>query len=142
MVPAEGTKTYIYRLKGCLGTYSQTVIIDSREDMNELTAKLKQSGLSDESQIIKRLSGYTDDYFKENAVIFSGYNAPTSSVKFESADIYAAYSNAYLSVNVSVHETFNEEELYCAFVSEISISALGYDKENSLAYLRGNVQYD
>lgn len=142
MVPAEGTKTYIYRLKGCLGTYSQTVIIDSREDMNELTAKLKQSGLSDESQIIKRLSGYTDDYFKENAVIFSGYNAPTSSVKFEGADIYAAYSNAYLSVNVSVPEIFNEEELYCAFVSEISISDLGYDKENSRAYLRINVQYD
>lgn len=118
----------IYKFKGHSSpSGGRAMLITSKAEMNELISQLEKEGVSKNSKLIGRLSSYSKEYFKDNAVIFGDGNAYSGSVKIDDPKIYTGYGNIYLNVNLKYPEMFTDDCCYYAAVAEADKKALGCD---------------
>lgn len=118
----------IYKFRGHSSpSGGRAMLITSKAEMNELISQLEKEGVSKNSKLIGRLSSYSKEYFKDNAVIFGDGNAYSGSVKIDDPKIYTGYGNIYLNVNLKYPEMFTDDCCYYAAVAEADKKALGCD---------------
>ena len=118
----------IYKFRGHSSpSGGRAMLITSKAEMNELISQLEKEGVSKNSKLIGRLSSYSKEYFKDNAVIFGDGNACSGSVKIDDPKIYTGYGNIYLNVNLKYPEMFTDDCCYYAAVAEADKKALGCD---------------
>lgn len=118
----------IYKFRGHSSpSGGRAMLITSKAEMNELISQLEKEGVSKNSKLIGRLSSYSKEYFKDNAVIFGDGNAYSGSVKIDDPKIYTGYGNIYLNVDLKYPEMFTDDCCYYAAVAEADKKALGCD---------------
>ena len=118
----------IYKFRGHSSlSGGRAMLITSKAEMNELISQLEKEGVSKNSKLIGRLSSYSKEYFKDNAVIFGDGNAYSGSVKIDDPKIYTGYGNIYLNVNLKYPEIFTDDCCYYATVAEADKKTLGCD---------------
>lgn len=118
----------IYKFRGHSSpSGGRAMLIPSKAEMNELISQLEKEGVSKNSKLIGRLSSYSKEYFKDNAVIFGDGNAYSGSVKINDPKIYTGYGNIYLNVDLKYPEMFTDDCCYYAAVAEADKKALGCD---------------
>lgn len=118
----------IYKFRGHSSpSGGRAMLIPSKAEMNELISQLEKEGVSKNSKLIGRLSSYSKEYFKDNAVIFGDGNAYSGSVKIDDPKIYTGYGNIYLNVDLKYPEMFTDDCCYYAAVAEADKKALGCD---------------
>ena len=118
----------IYKFRGHSSpSGGRAMLITSKAEMNELISQLEKEGVSKNSKLIGRLSSYSKEYFKDNAVIFGDGNAYSGSVKIDDPKIYTGYGNIYLNVNLKYPEMFTDDCCYYAAVAEADKKTLGCD---------------
>lgn len=118
----------IYKFRGRSSpSGGRAMLITSKAEMNELISQLEKEGVSKNSKLIGRLSSYSKEYFKDNAVIFGDGNAYSGSVKIDDPKIYTGYGNIYLNVDLKYPEMFTDDCCYYAAVAEADKKALGCD---------------
>ena len=118
----------IYKFRGHSSpSGGRAMLITSKAEMNELISQLEKEGVSKNSKLIGRLSSYSKEYFKDNAVIFGDGNAYSGSVKIDDPKIYTGYGNIYLNVDLKYPEMFTDDCCYYAAVAEADKKTLGCD---------------
>ena len=118
----------IYKFRGHSSpSGGRAMLITSKAEMNELISQLEKEGVSKNSKLIGRLSSYSKEYFKDNAVIFGDGNDYSGSVKIDDPKIYTGYGNIYLNVNLKYPEMFTDDCCYYAAVAEADKKTLGCD---------------
>ena len=118
----------IYKFRGRSSpSGGRAMLITSKAEMNELISQLEKEGVSKNSKLIGRLSSYSKEYFKDNAVIFGDGNAYSGSVKIDDPKIYTGYGNIYLNVDLKYPEMFTDDCCYYAAVAEADKKTLGCD---------------
>ena len=118
----------IYKFRGRSSpSGGRAMLIISKAEMNELISQLEKEGVRKNSKLIGRLSSYSKEYFKDNAVIFGDGNAYSGSVKIDDPKIYTGYGNIYLNVDLKYPEMFTDDCCYYAAVAEADKKALGCD---------------
>lgn len=118
----------IYKFRGRSSpSGGRAMLITSKAEMNELISQLEKEGVSKNSKLIGRLSSYSKEYFKDNAVIFGDGNAYSGSVKIDDPIIYTGYGNIYLNVDLKYPEMFTDDCCYYAAVAEGDKKTLGCD---------------
>ena len=80
------------------------------------------------SKLMGLLSSYSDEYFKDNAVIFGDGNASSGSVKIGDPKIYTGYGNIYLNVTCKYEGACTDDCCYFAAVAETDKKSLGCEK--------------
>lgn len=116
----------IYKFRGFVSpSGGRTRLITSKAELDELISMLKKEGINENTVLYKRLSGYTDEYFRENAVVFGDFTASSGSLEFDDPKLYTGYSNIYLSVTGRLPETYTCDLCYAAAVAEASKKQLG-----------------
>lgn len=119
----------VYKFKGHSSpSGGRAMLITSNSELNELISMLKKEGISEKSKLIGRLSSYSDEYFRENVIIFGDGNASSGSVKIEDPKLYTGYGNIYLSVTYKYPEIFTDDGCYIAAVTETSKKRLDCEK--------------
>ena len=119
----------IYKFRGISSpSGGRAKLITSKAEMNELISMLKKEGIGENSKLIGRLSSYSDEYFKDNAVIFGDGNASSGSVKIGDPKIYTGYGNIYLNVTCKYEGACTDDCCYFAAVAETDKKSLGCEK--------------
>lgn len=119
----------VYKFKGHSSpSGGRAMLITSNSELNELISMLKKEGISEKSKLIGRLSSYSDEYFRENVIIFGDGNASSGSVKIEDPKLYTGYGNIYLSVTYKYPKIFTDDGCYIAAVTETSKKRLDCEK--------------
>lgn len=116
----------IYKFRGHSSpSGGRAMLITSKAELNELISMLKKEGVGKNSKLIGRLSSYSEEYFKDNAVIFGDGNAFSGSVKIDDPKIYTGYGNIYLNVTLKYEGEGTDDCCYYAAVAETDKKSLG-----------------
>lgn len=133
----------IYKFRGHSSpSGGRAMLITSKAELNELISMLKKEGVSKKSKLIGRLSSYSEEYFKDNAVVFGDGNASSGSVKIDDPKIYTGYGNIYLNVTLKYEGEGTDDCCYYAAVAETDKKSLGCENSSVGVIWRPETVYE